>query len=254
MDTSRSFRNKLIELFEHLTNTKWTPLIKTRVDPTTAMALADAFEEAEHSPECPHTQEAYQAFCRETELQFVALVDAGLEVIPHPGEGQPYTRSPPMFADVCERRRICFYPTISGHGDGGLDLDQTRNPLMADSGVRIGKTSLLQNDVFRIVHDVWGHALEQNNFHPDGEENAWRSHLRMYSSLAARAMTTETRGQNSWVNYGPNMRSKLTGRLLDERDPGWLKIPKRPYAKQKMVLLPEKFCRIDQHGAPCFGG
>src|SRR5690606_39337381 len=25
----------------------------------------------------------------------------------------------------------------------------------------------------------------------------------MYTPLAARALTTETRGQNSWVNYGP---------------------------------------------------
>jgi hypothetical protein len=207
------------------------------------MAIADAFEVAEHSPECSHTQAAYSALCTETALQFAALLDAGIEVIPHLGEGQPYPKSSLMFEDVGERR-IRFFPTISGHGDGSLELDQTQNPLMADSGVRLGETSLCFNDLFRVVHDIFGHAMEQNNFYPNGEENAWRSHLRMFSTLAARALTTETRGQNSWVNYGPNMRSKLTGRLLHEGDPGWLPIAKRPYAKQKMLLLAQEFCGI----------
>jgi hypothetical protein len=31
-------------------------------------------------------------------------------------------------------------------------------------------------------------------------------------------------------------------------------IPNRPHAAQKTLLLPEEFCRIEQHGAPSFGG
>ena len=159
-----------------------------------------------------------------------------------------------MSDDVNFHRRISFFRTASGHGEPAEMLDQTQNPLLQDSGFMLDGLPLCFNDCFRVVHDVFGHALERANFHPSGEEHAWRSHLRMYSKLAAAAMTTETRAQNCWVNFGPHMRSRVTGELLQVGDEGWLPIPDRPYAAQKMLLLPEEFCRIDQHGAPCFGG
>ena len=36
-----------------------------------------------------------------------------------------------------------------------------------------------------------------------GEEKAYQQHKKMFSPEAVKALTTETRGQNSWVNYGP---------------------------------------------------
>jgi len=36
-----------------------------------------------------------------------------------------------------------------------------------------------------------------------GEENAFQAHMRMFSPEAQKALATETRGQNSWVNFGP---------------------------------------------------
>ena len=84
------------------------------------------------------------------------------------------------------------------------------------------------NDLFRIVHDVFGHAKEGVGFRAAGEENAWRSHARMYSPEALPAMTAETRGQNSWVNYGPqaaaNRGASAAGTI---------------YAPQKIGMLPD---------------
>jgi hypothetical protein len=54
-----------------------------------------------------------------------------------------------------------------------------------------------ENDMFRAVHDAFGHAATGRGFDVDGEEAAWCKHSSMYSRLARQAMTTETRGQNS---------------------------------------------------------
>lgn len=64
-------------------------------------------------------------------------------------------------------------------------------------------TGMNQNEQFRAVHDYFGHlgTKKPNTFGPQGEENAWLAHRQMYSPLAEPAMTSETRGANSWVNY-----------------------------------------------------
>ena len=74
-----------------------------------------------------------------------------------------------------------------------------------------------ENDAFRAVHDVFGHAGTGRNFQADGEEAAYRSHRQMFSPLARHAMTTETRGQNSANNFGG--------------------LPEGAYADQKVAVL-----------------
>ena len=63
------------------------------------------------------------------------------------------------------------------------------------------KNDLTANEKFRAVHDYYGHSVEGYQFGKDGEENAWIEHSKMLSPLAQWALSTETRGQNSWVNY-----------------------------------------------------
>ena len=65
------------------------------------------------------------------------------------------------------------------------------------------ETGLNDTEMFRAVHDFYGHAVHGNPFGPKGEEIAFGAHSRMYSPLARIAMATETRGQNSFVNYTP---------------------------------------------------
>src|SRR5687768_12961428 len=101
--------------------------------------------------------------------------------------------------------------------------------------------------MFRIVHDYFGHLKQGHGFRAAGEDNAWRTHAAMYSDIARPAMTTETRGQNSWVNYGPHGDKNRTSSAADT-----------VYADQKVGLLPEWVMRdrnsrpplIFYHGSP----
>ena len=91
-------------------------------------------------------------------------------------------------------------------------------------------TGANQNELFRAVHDYFGHLgpKKPNTFGPRGEENAWAAHNQMYSDLAKPAMTAETRGQNSWVNYvsPENKALRAQGK------------PTEQFAQNKPVLLP----------------
>jgi hypothetical protein len=95
-------------------------------------------------------------------------------------------------------------------------------------------TGLSMNDKFRAIHDLFGHAAEGYSFGPRGEENAWIRHSQMFSAEAQRAVTSETRGQNSWVNYG---RHNYDSCGNHSNRP----LAVRPYATQKAALLPTEF-------------
>jgi hypothetical protein len=79
-----------------------------------------------------------------------------------------------------------------------------------------------------VVHDYFGHVKDGVGFRADGEENAWRSHSAMYSPLARMAMTSETRGQNSWLNFGPYGEANRTAKTEDTH-----------FADQKIGILPQ---------------
>lgn len=53
-----------------------------------------------------------------------------------------------------------------------------------------------ENDMFRAVHDVFGHGGTGRGVDRHGEEAAFRKHARMFSPVARQALATETRGQN----------------------------------------------------------
>jgi hypothetical protein len=59
-----------------------------------------------------------------------------------------------------------------------------------------------ENDQFRAVHDAFGHAAIGRGFSRHGEEAAYQAHSQMFSPEARPALHTETRAQNSVVNYG----------------------------------------------------
>jgi GNAT superfamily N-acetyltransferase len=128
-------------------------------------------------------------------------------------------------------------------------------------------TGLNTNEMFRAVHDFYGHGVHGTEFGPKGEEKAWAAHSAMFSPLAQAALTAETRGQNSVVNYTPlNTEIKRAVRDLDEkihharrsgRDDlaDQAQEMKRDllsnhfqYAPQKAVLLPPEMNRGDYAG------
>lgn len=58
-----------------------------------------------------------------------------------------------------------------------------------------------ENDMFRAVHDAFGHLAVGRGVDKHGEEAAFQKHAQMFSPLARQAMATETRGQNSALHH-----------------------------------------------------
>lgn len=137
----------------------------------------------EASPEITcMARRAYAAFARQTAEQYED-VSRAVNVIFQ--DDDPYESAEAMMEDVYRNRRLRIYRTRDGQD----------HPLLTRH----------ENDQFRAVHDFNGHARAGVGFSRHGEEAAWQCHSRMYSGLARRAMTTETRGQNSafiWLNDG----------------------------------------------------
>ena len=226
-----------------------TPIRK--INTKNAMQIADAFEAMQHAPEDPEVREAYEAMASESEAQYMMLQEEGVTVEIFEGEGEPYANSQEMLEDLNNNNHLYILSTEKDFGQEGItDAQRAENPLLAQSQFtdKNGKPMLI-NDVFRAVHDFFGHGERGNSFGPVGEENAWDVHARMFTDKARRAMTTETRGQNSWVNFGPNMRDSQGG-LLHPKDVRYLKAKDRPFAQQKMGLLPEEFSQLPERGEP----
>lgn len=209
------------------------------LDQRRAMAIADAFERASHSPPDATTSAAYRQFTFEVRLQWDLLANYGYLMEPWLGKGQPYAGSHEMQQDVLSRH-LYFFLTASGFGEPAYALDQSLNPLLQPTDIVCRNLRLTANDLFRAVHDIFGHAQEGYEFGPVGEENAWRCHSTMFSDVARRAMTTETRGQNSWFNFGPHLR-RADGSRIQRGQQGYLAPKDRPYAQQKTILLPDEF-------------
>lgn len=202
------------------------PQTYVKVDPKFGARVAQAFDEMVHNPNDPQTKAAYAALIDETTAQYQAIKDTGLKIEFITGK-DPYAASPRLAVeDVKNNNHLWVFPTEAGFGSGEVQ----DSPMLAPTDEKIGDRPLLANDVFRIVHDYFGHVKEGNGFRADGEENAWRIHASMYSPLARAAMTTETRGQNSWLNFGPHGTKNQTAKSAET-----------VYAPQKVGLLPKEF-------------
>lgn len=140
-----------------------------------------------------------------------------------------------MTEDVRENRHLYFLATHSRWGEA--DTHHADHPMLTPTGVVVDGVELLANDLFRVVHDVFGHAKEGHQFGPVGEERAWLEHYRMFSPLALPALTAETRGQTSWMYFGEHVRD-ASGSVIARGEPGWLPVPDRPFAEQKAGVLP----------------
>lgn len=216
------------------------PTTYAKVDAERATKIAAEYDRMEHKPDDPKVKAAYAAMIKETVAQYQAIKATGLKVeFIKPGMADPYAASPRLATeDVRENNHLWVYPTASGFGSSEK-FDASTNPLLAQTGEKISGQPACANDVFRVVHDYFGHIKEGNGFRADGEENAWRSHSAMYSPEARLAMTSETRGQNSWVNYGPHGETNRTAKSDDT-----------VFADQKTGLMPEWVMNDGAHDSP----
>jgi hypothetical protein len=208
-----------------------------QVDEDRAKRIAEAYEEMPHAPQDPKVKEAYQELIKQTTAQYQALADAGYKFwfidLATPSNVE-YVGSPfNALRDLRNNRQMGVFPTSDGFGTSDLDVND--NPLLADTGIMWPSGGLdgelkpvTANDLFRAVHDAFGHSLEGAGFRARGEENAWQAHVRLFTGSAVGAITSETRGQNSWLNYGPHGEKNRTAKTEDT-----------VFADQKTGLMPE---------------
>jgi len=192
------------------------------VDQHKAGTIADAYDKLPVDDSAnPAVRIAYQALGTEIQAQWDYATTKGMHFEPWTKEGQPYQTSVEMADDVRANKHLYFYTGGEPH------------PFLSEPD----KNGLSLNDKFRAIHDYFGHTAGGYGFGPRGEENAWRAHSQMFSRDARKAMTTETRGQNSWVNFG---------RQNYNPDGSYKNIPPpdRPYAVQKVAILPDEFVEM----------
>jgi len=142
-------------------------------------------------PAAPITYPALASYSRlvhELQAQWYDLELAGytMDVVDHDpyvtASGAPNSKA--MRRDVRDNRHISVLSTaVTGS-----------HPFLTDA----------ENDLFRGVHDIFGHAGTGRAFDQDGEEAAYRHHRSMFTAAAIPALTTETRVQNALNNLNDN--------------------------------------------------
>jgi hypothetical protein len=197
--------------------------VYVEVNEQRAKRIAQAYEEMEHNPQDPEVKEAYQNLINQTVKQYEMLVEAGYQFYFFDETNDPYNGNPwAAMEELRTKKMMGSFATEAGFGSGATDLNVEDNPMLQDTGFEWGfgsidgqKKRVLANDLFRAVHDAFGHGLEGSGFRARGEENAWQSHARLFTGSAVAAITSETRGQNSWLNYGKYGEQNQTAKVED---------------------------------------
>ena len=188
---------------------------KTRVSPR-AQEIARVYDDLVSDPTNPAVREAYAALGKESRQQYeymtkelgikVDFVDADpYNVVGKNGEMVPNSKA--MIEDVVNNKHLFVRDSVA-------DFKVDPHPIMTAE----------ENNIFRAVHEFFGHAASGSNFKAAGEEGAWISHSSMFSMKARQVLTTETRGQNSWYNFFPDK--------------------PQAFATQKAALFPQEFVNL----------
>jgi hypothetical protein len=224
------------------------PQYKSKVFDAYSAAMPEVIERSGAKTYDELVEAAYRQLAKETDEQFKRLpVSMSFHRF---GEGN-YENSRDMLRDIYGNKHLYVFQGGEPH------------PYLSKVDP---VTGLNDNEKFRAVHDFFGHAIHGNQFGPKGEEIAWLAHSQMYSPLARLAMTTETRGQNSVVNYTPlNAQLKATiaefdNNIYEARRRGLnteaekLEATKKKlfdefqYAPQKGLLLPPEMLTPEYRG------
>lgn len=161
-----------------------------------AKEIADIYEELEHTPKDPQVRKAYTALQEETHAQFEFAQAHGYTFEPYYGEGQPYETGTQLLYDARINKKVVYYPSSRGFGP----IDEPRNedhPMLEEA------QGIPYNDMFRAVHDLYGHTAGGHDIIAQGEFAAFRRHIKMFSEEAIPALFTETVVQACWLEVGP---------------------------------------------------
>ncbi|MFI9005789.1 crotonobetainyl-CoA--carnitine CoA-transferase [Actinosynnema sp. NPDC053489] len=186
---------------------------------------------------------SYEALRRVSRRQFALVLAAGIRVRPWRGAGLPYRDSAELRRSVREARVLDLHLTRDGHGSVPGPRE---HPMLGASGVEVDGVPLCHNDVFRVVHDVFGHVAFDRGFGPRGEFAATYLHARMYPVSARPALFTEQIGQVCWFFFGPHLRDR-TGALPRPGARDHVPARDRPYPQQKVFAFDRRY--LDRFGA-----
>jgi hypothetical protein len=172
--------------------------------------IADAYDEMKHDPNNPEVKKSYSALVDDVKKQFNFMKEKGIKV--EVTNNDPYNSYEELVNDVKKNKTLKVFG-----GGNPLPEDHPLAKIDPDTGETY-------NNMFRAVHDYFGHVAPDNPFSLVGEENAWRNHVATLSPEAVPAMTTETRGQTNWYFNNKGVRGGM--------NPG-------AFAEQKAGLLPD---------------
>jgi hypothetical protein len=193
---------------------KWrAPNPQQQVDHQRGHAQALAYRDALEAPQSPTIESSYAAMREHVNKQYDYLTRpkeaGGMGFTAEFTDDDPYPNPSDMASDVrAGRIKAMKTATTGGHAYFSNE----------------------ENDRFRAVHDVFGHAAIGRGFSRHGEEAAFLAHQQMFPKEAHEALVSETRGQNSWLNYSgtgdfPDQTKKLIGLPDWASQTGKLKIP-----------------------------
>jgi hypothetical protein len=213
------------------------PAARVRVDPQFCREVAAHFDAAPSREPGPALAHRYQRFAEENLRHYALLERAGVRLRPWRGDGQPYQGSDHLVTEVTRTRELHVYLTATGHGPGAT---APGHPLCKPSGIVVDGVELLHNDVFRAVHDVFGHIMLGASMGVAGEFLAAFGHMAMYSPEVHPVLFTEQISQICWFFRGAHLEDG-TGRLPARGEPGWTPPQRRPYPEQKVFSIPPDF-------------
>lgn len=130
------------------------------------------------------TNASYESMRRDVGQQFTHLTkpesEGGMGFKAEVTEHDPYPTPEHMAADVAQKRiKVMSTKTTGGHSFFSNE----------------------ENDQFRAVHDVFGHAATGRGFSRHGEEAAYRAHSQMFSPASMPALGSELRHQTSHLIF-----------------------------------------------------
>lgn len=151
---------------------------KITMDPNLGIKVAKAYDKMPSHD--PAAEKAWDAFGKDISDQYDFLTkELGVKVTV--SDKDPYKNVDELIADL-RNHKITVLSTKSTGG----------HPYFSNE----------LNDKFRAVHDAFAHSGTGRGFDRNGEEAAFQAHYGMMrSDLAKQALATETRGQNSVLNF-----------------------------------------------------
>ena len=220
---------------------------RTPVSVESQMAISDNYDRMPYNAvvpgpyQDPMVVKAYKSLVKELDNQWkwlnVKIDFMPRNVLPN-GEiefiDSYNANSAEVIADIRNNNHLYIYPTTADtFGDKGMDF--TGHPLLEVSPHKTASGDpLLWNDVLRAVHDALAHSIYGASFGANGEEIAFATHAMLTEDpMAIWALNSETRAQNSWVNFNSGMRNPDGSMMTDLPDPR-----DRPFAAQKAALMP----------------